>query len=228
MALEWMDKNPADATGRAKVLTDAHSILLALILTGANRNDVTQLLPLIEAIPPIRGKRGRPLFKPSMRIRPRQVPQAPTRRSASPRRSPAGGQPHGSGLGKTRWVVERTIAWLHNFKRLRVRFERLARIHECLPACSIICWRHLINVMKVVLSELLSAYAGNASLARNALGATPWPRVNYAALAKRKSPGSPRSRHCRQPRPVRFIRGLGTKVSPRRRRKSVGRGHEAQ
>jgi hypothetical protein len=30
-------------------------------------------------------------------------------------------QAHGSGLGKQRWVVERTIAWPHNYRRLRVR-----------------------------------------------------------------------------------------------------------
>jgi len=37
---------------------------------------------------------------------------------------------HGSGLGKKRWVVERTIAWLHQYRRLRVRYERRADIHE--------------------------------------------------------------------------------------------------
>ncbi|WP_260326177.1 transposase, partial [Paraburkholderia atlantica] len=53
------------------------------------------------------------------------------------------GHPHGSGLGKTRWVVERTISWLHNFRRLRICFERLAFIHEAFMklACCIICWR---------------------------------------------------------------------------------------
>ena len=52
---------------------------------------------------------------------------------------------HGSGLGKTRWVVERTIAWLHQFRRLRVRYERLPSMHEAfhkLGAC-LICWRFL-------------------------------------------------------------------------------------
>jgi hypothetical protein len=29
-------------------------------LTGGNRNDITQLIPLVEAVPPIRGRRGRP------------------------------------------------------------------------------------------------------------------------------------------------------------------------
>ncbi len=40
------------------------------------------------------------------------------------------GGPHGSSLGKTRWVVERTFAWLHNFGRPRIRFDRLAAIHK--------------------------------------------------------------------------------------------------
>jgi hypothetical protein len=39
-------------------------IPFALILTGATRHDVTQTLPLIDALSPIRGKRGRPLSKP--------------------------------------------------------------------------------------------------------------------------------------------------------------------
>jgi hypothetical protein len=36
------------------------------------------------------------------------------------------GANHGSGLGKVRWVVERTFAWLHSFRRLRTRCERSA------------------------------------------------------------------------------------------------------
>ena len=36
------------------VITEAHGIPLAVSLTGGNRNDVTQLMPLIEAIPPVR------------------------------------------------------------------------------------------------------------------------------------------------------------------------------
>ncbi|MET7356061.1 transposase [Streptomyces mirabilis] len=55
------------------------------------------------------------------------------------------GVTHGSGLGKARWVVERTFAWLHRFKRLRTRYERRADFHQGLlePACSIICLRRL-------------------------------------------------------------------------------------
>ena len=35
------------------MITEAHGIPLAVSLTGGNRNDVTQLMPLIEAIPPV-------------------------------------------------------------------------------------------------------------------------------------------------------------------------------
>jgi len=52
---------------------------------------------------------------------------------------------HGSGLGRVRWVVERTFAHLHNFKRLLVRYERRADMHEALLAlgCCLICFRRL-------------------------------------------------------------------------------------
>ncbi len=55
------------------------------------------------------------------------------------------GVPHSSGLGKTRWVVERTFARLHQFKRLRIRYETRADLHLGLLqlACSIICLRRL-------------------------------------------------------------------------------------
>lgn len=49
------------------------------------------------------------------------------------------------GLGRTRWVVERTCAWLHQCKRPRIRYERRADLHQSLLelACSIICLRRL-------------------------------------------------------------------------------------
>jgi hypothetical protein len=48
---------------------------------------------------------------------------------------------HGSGLGKHRWVVERTLSWLHQFRRLRVRYERRDSIHKALLtlACIVTC-----------------------------------------------------------------------------------------
>src|SRR5581483_4708337 len=55
------------------------------------------------------------------------------------------GTPHGSGLGTHRWVVEQTIALLHWFRRLRIRWEIREDIHEAFLtlASAIICWRRL-------------------------------------------------------------------------------------
>jgi transposase len=52
---------------------------------------------------------------------------------------------HGSGLGRVRWVVERTFAWLHYFKRLLVRYDRRHEIHEAFLAlaCCLVCFRRL-------------------------------------------------------------------------------------
>ena len=48
---------------------------------------------------------------------------------------------------KKRWWVERTFAWLGNFRRLVVRWERLAMMYEalCILACIIICLRELLK-----------------------------------------------------------------------------------
>ena len=130
------------------LIVEAHGIPLAVTLTGGNRNDVTQLIPLIEAVPPIRGKRGQPLRRPRRiyadrgydhdvygRVRRLQITPVIARR----------GTEHGSGLGVHRWVAEGTIALLHWFRRLRVRWEIRDDIHQAFVTlgCAIICWRRL-------------------------------------------------------------------------------------
>jgi transposase len=120
-----------------------------VILTKANRNDVTQLLPLLAGIAPIAGKRGRPLLKPKCIQADRgydsQAIRQTLRQQGIDSQIAKRGTLHGSGLGATRWVVERSIAWLHPFRRLRLRYERLPSVHEALLrlACAIICWRAL-------------------------------------------------------------------------------------
>ena len=46
------------------ILTDGHGVPLAATTTAANVKDVTQLRGLVEAIPPVRGKPGRPRRRP--------------------------------------------------------------------------------------------------------------------------------------------------------------------
>jgi transposase len=131
------------------VITDGNGIPFAVLLTGANAHDITQLIPLVNAIPPVRGKPGHPRRKPVMLVADRGYDSQPHRDqleemgigSLIARRNTE----HGSGLGIFRWMVERTIAWLHQFRRLRVRFERRADIHEAFLSigCSLICWNCL-------------------------------------------------------------------------------------
>ena len=56
---------------------------------------------------------------------------------------------HGSGLGQIRWVVERTLAWLHRFRRLSLRYERRPCVHEALLTigCALVCWYFLKPVI---------------------------------------------------------------------------------
>ncbi|MEU9575415.1 IS5 family transposase [Streptomyces massasporeus] len=131
------------------LIVDRHGTPLAVTLTGGNRHDVTQLLPLLDAVPPIRGLRGRPRHKPQRLYADRgydfdEYRRLLWKRGIKPiiaRRGIA----HGPGLGKVRWVVERAFAWLHQFKRLRIRYERRADLHAGLLqlACSVMCLRRL-------------------------------------------------------------------------------------
>jgi len=122
---------------------------LTVGLTGGNRNDITQMIPLVDAIPPVRGRRGRPRHRPKRLYGDRayhsREGRHELRRRSIQARIAAPKTPHGSGLGKQRWVVERTIAWLHQYRRLRVRYERRAEIHEAFLAigCSLICLKLL-------------------------------------------------------------------------------------
>jgi transposase len=50
-------------------------------------------------------------------------------------------KPHGSGLGKVRWVIERTMAWWTHFRRLDLCYERKGEHFQGLHdlAAAVIC-----------------------------------------------------------------------------------------
>ncbi|MFD8010496.1 IS5 family transposase [Streptomyces sp. NPDC058955] len=131
------------------VLVDGQGIPLAVSLTGGNRNDVTQLMPLLAKVPSVAGLIGRPRRRPDVLLADRGYDHDKYRRlvwaqGIKPMIARRGVL-HGSGLGVHRWVVERTIAWLHGFRRLRVRWERRDDIHEAflgLATC-LITHRHV-------------------------------------------------------------------------------------
>jgi transposase len=131
------------------LLTDAGGLPLAVTLTGGNRHDVTQLLALLDGVKPISGRVGRPRKRPDTLLADRGYDYDKYRREVRAR----GITPmiakrntdHGSGLGRHRWVVERTFTWLHQFRRLRIRWERDPEQHLAFLylAAAIICWRRL-------------------------------------------------------------------------------------
>lgn len=122
---------------------------LAIRTAGANASDHTQIIPLVLDFPKVGGKPGRPKELPdelyadwgddsdSTRWILRWLgiePKIAKRKAA-----------HGSGLGKVRWVVERTISWLNGLRRMRVRYDRLGVTRDAFTtlAASVICFRIL-------------------------------------------------------------------------------------
>ena len=98
----------------------------------------------------MRGKPGRPRRRPDCVVADRGYDHDKYRRLLRARRIwpviARRGVAHGSGLGAAvRWVVERSFAWLHAFKRLAVRWEYRADIHTGLLklAVCLISWRYL-------------------------------------------------------------------------------------
>ena len=142
---------PAGTACAATVSGSSTRIPLAWTVTGGNRNDVTQLLELLDRVPHVRGRVGRPRRRPRTLIADRGYDHDKYRRLLRQR----GVKPliarrrtdHGSGLGRHRWVVERTFAWLHNRRRLLIRTDRRDDIHEAFLAlaCCLIWWQRLEN-----------------------------------------------------------------------------------
>lgn len=127
---EKTEPNPTDRRkpgSKHHLLTDARGVILAVLLTAASCHDVTQLLPLVDAFPPIRGRVGRPRQRPERFLADRAYDSEPHRKTLRAR----GINPiiakrrtrHGSGLGRKRYVVERSISRLHRPRRLRIRYD---------------------------------------------------------------------------------------------------------
>ncbi len=145
-------KNPTDRGKlgtKHHLLTGANGIPLAVTITGSNVPDVNELLHVVDAVPPVSGKVGRPRRRPDEIYGDRAYDSGPHRRELRrrhivphlARRSTE----HGSGLGIFRWVVERTAAWLHGFRRLRLRTDRNPDVHNAFVALAsaLICMRFI-------------------------------------------------------------------------------------
>jgi transposase len=135
-------------------VVDRTGIPLAVRLSAANCHDSTQLLPLMDAIPPIigpHGKPGRPRKRPAKLHGDKAYDASSLRRALRARgitpRLARRAVESSERLGRYRWVVERTLAWLLGCRRLGVRYERRADLLQGLLhlACALICMRYLAS-----------------------------------------------------------------------------------
>jgi transposase len=140
--------NPTDRSksgSKHHLMTEAQGIPLAATVTAANVPDVTQTFSVLTSMPPVGGKPGPKREKPDRLQGDRGYDSEPVRKVLrwlgitpvlAKRRTK-----HGSGLGKFRWVIERTFAWLHGYGRLRRRLDRRVELQQAFLqlACALIC-----------------------------------------------------------------------------------------
>jgi IS5 family transposase len=106
-------------------VVDRAGVPLAVGLSAANVHDSKALTEIIDAVPSLRGRRGRPRRTPDKLHADKGYDFPRCRRDLRRR----GIKPHiarrgvdsSQKLGRHRWVVERSIAWFNRSRRLPIR-----------------------------------------------------------------------------------------------------------
>ena len=130
-------------------MVDRTGLPLAKVLTGANRHDTVVFEALLDAIPPIKQATGRRRKRPAKGPADKAYDIPRCRRALTKRhikvRIARKGIDTSERLGRHRWVVERTLAWLNRYRRLTVRYERRADIHDAVLTlgCCLLCFNAL-------------------------------------------------------------------------------------
>ena len=148
-------KNPTDKGkpgSKQHVISDAQGVPLASRLTAANVHDSMVFEPMLDAVPPLKtGRRGRPRRRPDKAHADkgydyRKCRDACRRRGIKHRIARRGVESKEK-LGRHRWVIERTFAWLARYRRLTIRYERLPAMHHAFLhlGCALICLNFLLR-----------------------------------------------------------------------------------
>ena len=126
-------------------MVDAEGTPLGVTLSPANRHDSMMLATTLDAIPRVRQGRGRPRRRPCCLHTDKAYDHRRCRaecrqRTIAPRIARRGIEASDR-LGRHRWVVERTFAWLNRFRRLTVRYERRLDIYMAFTVlgCALVC-----------------------------------------------------------------------------------------
>ncbi|MEU1289954.1 IS5 family transposase [Kitasatospora sp. NPDC005856] len=149
---DLMGPNPVDLSkfgSKIHLLAERTGLPLSLAISGANLYDSQALIPLVEAIPPIRSRRGPRRRRPGKlhgdkAYDHRFIRSYLRRRQTTDRIARCGIQPSAR-LGRHRWVIERTVSWLGGFRRLHRRYERKGDHFAAFTtiAAALICHRRL-------------------------------------------------------------------------------------
>ena len=130
-------------------MVDRKGVPLAVMLSAANVHDSMLLEDLIDAIEPIKRPRGRPRKRPEKLHADKAYDDKKCarvlRKRGIKRRIARKGVQSSEKLGRHRWIVERTLAWIAKYRRLATRYERRDDIHEAFLSlgCSLICLNFL-------------------------------------------------------------------------------------
>jgi transposase len=152
---EKVGKSPTDRGkpgSKRHVVSDRGGVPLAVVLSAANVHDskvFEEIVDEIELIKRQAGKPGRPRKRPAKLHADKGYDFPSCRKVLRERdikaRIARRGKDTSEGLGRHRWAVERTLAWLARYRRLSVRYERRSDIHEAFLdlGCSLICLNYL-------------------------------------------------------------------------------------
>ncbi len=131
------------------LVTERTGLPLSVGISGANTHDSQALIPLVQGIPPIRSRRGRRRRRPGKLHGDKGYDYDHLRRWLRSRgitpRIARKGTDSSQRLGRHRWTVERTMAWLTGCRSLHRRYERMASHFLAFTsiACTLICYRRL-------------------------------------------------------------------------------------
>ena len=152
--------NPTDcgkSGSKRNMLTDAFGLPRTVVLTAANVHDSKVFEQLLDAVPPIKPSgRGRPRKRPKKLHADKGYNFPHVKRALHKRgirvRIARRGKDSSRRLGRHRCVIERTLACLSSYRRLTIRRERRAELHEAFLhlACAVVCFGRWIRRREVV------------------------------------------------------------------------------